>query len=168
MKISIRKVDPRKAEIAATLKFLQKKCLPYDYPYDTTKGHWWIAYVDDVTPVAFAGLVRSYSWYDCGYLCRAGVLKEYTGKGIQKRLIKVRELQAKKLGWNWLITDTHDNPASSNNLIACGFRLYNPTAPWAFKDSLYWRKKVNALQRPRNKKAKASPVFQEILRKKQV
>lgn len=157
MKISIRKVDPRNAEVSATLAYLQKKCLPYDYPYDVNKGHWWIAYADDVIPIAFAGLVRSYSWYDCGYLCRAGVLKEYTGKGVQKRLIKVREMQAKKLGWNWLITDTHDNPPSSNNLISTGFRLYNPTHPWAYKDSLYWRKRISPKPTTsKKKKAKKS------------
>ena len=166
MKITIRKVDPRKAEIAATLKYLQKKCLPHDYPCDITKGHWWIAYVDNIIPVGFAGMVRSISWWDCGYLCRAGVITEYQGKGIQKRLIKVREAQAKRLGWNWIITDTRDNPPSSNNLIACGFRLYNPTQPWGYKDALYWRKKINANQRPSCKKRKASPILEEILRKK--
>jgi GNAT superfamily N-acetyltransferase len=166
MKITVRKVDPRNAEIATTLKYLQKKCLPSDSPYDVQKGHWWIAYADNIIPVGFAGLVRSISWWDCGYLCRAGVLTEYTGKGIQKRLIKAREAQAKKLGWNWLITDTRDNPASSNNLISCGFKLYNPTHPWGFKDALYWRKKLNAVQRPSSKKRKASPVLESILRKK--
>ena len=126
MKISIRKVDPRKIEIATTLKYLQKKCLPYDTPYDVMKGHWWIAYVDGIIPIGFAGLVRSVSWWDCGYLCRGGVLSDYRGMGIQKRLIKVRELKAKSLNWNWLITDTRDNPASANNLISAGFKLYNP------------------------------------------
>ena len=106
MKINVRKVDPRNDEVAATLRYLQKKCLPHDVPYDIRKGHWWIAYADNVIPIGFAGLVRSYSWSDCGYLCRGGVLSEYRGYNIQKRLIKVREQKAKNLGWNWLITDT--------------------------------------------------------------
>jgi hypothetical protein len=66
-------------------------------------------------------------------------------------------MQAKKLGWNWLITDTHDNAPSSNNLIATGFRLYNPTCPWAFKDSLYWRKRLTPKPNlSKKKKAKKS------------
>jgi GNAT superfamily N-acetyltransferase len=153
MKITIRKVDPRNAEIAATLRYLQKECLPSDVPYPTERGHWWIVYADNVLPIGFAGLVRSSSWYDCGYLCRAGVLNKYQGQGIQKRLISVRARHAKKLGWNWVITDTHCNPPSSNSLISSGFRLYNPTKPWGLKNALYWRKRLNAVQRPGSKES---------------
>ena len=118
-----------------------------DTPYDTQRGHWWIAYTEEGKPIGFAGIVRSISWYNCGYLCRAGVVYGYTGKGLQKRLINVRLRQAKKLNWEWAITDTTNNPASSNSLINQGFKLYEPTKPWAFKHSLYWRKRLNAVQR---------------------
>ena len=50
--------------------------------------------------------------------------------------------KARRLGWNWLITDTYDNPASSNSLISCGFKLYDPNVPWGTKGALYWRKKL--------------------------
>jgi GNAT superfamily N-acetyltransferase len=148
MKIRIKKVDTRQEHIRTTILYLQKKCLPMDTPYKPDRGHWWIAYDEQNKPVAFAGLVRSISWYDCGYLCRAGVLYNNTGKGLQKRLISARLRQAKKLGWKWAITDTTDNPASSNSLINQGFKLYEPTKPWAYKHSLYWRKKLNAVQEP--------------------
>jgi len=142
MKFYINKVDCRKPEIVSILVYLQKQCLPRDKPYDVSRGHWWIAYTEEGKPVAFAGLVRSSAWVDCGYLCRAGVMREFRGKGLQKRLVQVREQQAKKLNWNWLITDTYRNPASSNSLISCGFKLYDPTVPWSFKYALYWRKKI--------------------------
>jgi len=142
MKINICKVDCRKPDIVTTLEYLQRICLPNDAVYDVSHGHWWVAYTENGKPVGFAGLVRSKSWVDCGYLCRAGVIPTYRGKGLQKRLIKVREQQAKRLNWNWLVTDTYLNPPSSNSLISCGFRLYRPTAPWSFKHALYWRKKL--------------------------
>lgn len=166
MNVFIRKVDPRDADIAKTLLYLQKKCLPYDVVYDVQKGHWWIAYDENLLPIGFAGMVRSVNWYDCGYMCRAGVLEQYRGNGIQKRLINVRVQQARKLGWNWLITDTTENTASSNSLISRGFKLYNPTEPWAHKHSLYWRKQLNALQRPGNKKKKTCGILKKILRSK--
>jgi GNAT superfamily N-acetyltransferase len=147
MKTHIRKVNSKKPEIQSLLLYLQKKCLPMDTPYDTQRGHWWIAYTEEGKPIGFAGIVRSISWYNCGYLCRAGVVYGYTGKGLQKRLINVRLRQAKKLNWEWAITDTTNNPASSNSLINQGFKLYEPTKPWAFKHSLYWRKRLNAVQR---------------------
>jgi hypothetical protein len=41
-----------------------------------------------------------------------------------------------------LITDTYLNPASSNSLISCGFRLFEPSNPWGARGTLYWRKKL--------------------------
>ena len=160
MKFTIKKVDIRVPATQTILTFLQKKILPEDIPYKTDRGHWWIAYAEDGKPVGFAGLVRSTRWSDTGYFCRAGVLDGFTGHGLQKRLIKARLAQAKRLGWNWCITDTTDNPASSNSLIACGFKLYTPANPWSFKNALYWKYKVNqdAVQGSRSKKKKKQRV----------
>lgn len=165
MKISIRNVDPSKAAIATTLKYLQKKCLPYDEPYDTAQGWWWIAY-DEGKPVGFAGLVRAISWFDCGYFCRAGVLSNYRGQGIQKALIQARLRKAKKVGYRWVITDTRDNNPSANSLISQGFKIYSPTKPWGYDDTLYWRLDLNAVQRPRSKAPKTKNILKEKLRKK--
>lgn len=160
MKFIVRKVDIRVPSVQTTLLFLQKKILPADTPYKPDRGHWWIAYAEDGKPVAFAGLVRSIKWTDTGYLCRAGVLDNFTGHGLQKRLISVRIRKAKELGWNWLITDTTNNPASSNSLISTGFKIYTPGQPWGFKNAIYWKYKVqqDAVQRRERKKTKAQGV----------
>jgi len=142
MRYKIYRVDLGCLDAQLALTRLQKQCLPYDEPTSTTSGYWWLVYSEDGVPVAFAGLVPSQRWSDCGYLCRAGVLPAHRGQGIQKKLIRVRVRQARALGWNWLITDTHDNPASANNLIARGFRLFNPTKPWGADSALYWRLKL--------------------------
>jgi GNAT superfamily N-acetyltransferase len=160
MNFTVKKVDIRNSSMKTLLLFLQKQILPSDVPYQPDRGHWWIAYAEDGKPVGFAGLVRSTTWTDTGYLCRAGVLDGYTGHGIQKRLIKARLAQAKRLGWNWCITDTTKNPASANSLISCGFKMYTPTRPWSFRNACYWRYKVNqdAVQRSGSKKKKACRV----------
>ena len=160
MKFFVRKVDLREPANVTMLCYLQKKILPSDSIYKPDRWHWWIVYTEDGKPVGFAGLVRSIAWNDTGYLCRAGVMYEYTGKGLQKRLIKVRQAQAKKLGWNWLITDTTNNPASSNSLISCGFRIYTPANKWSFKNAIYWRYKVHpdAVQRRERKKKQTQGV----------
>jgi len=161
MKFSVKKVDIRNPAMVNLLMFLQKQILPEDVPYKPDRGHWWVAYAEDGKPVGFAGLVRSTRWTDTGYLCRAGVLDEFTGHGLQRRLILARIRKAKELGWNWLITDTTDNPASSNSLINCGFKLYEPSSPWAFKNSLYWKRKIDqdAVQRRGSKKKKACAIL---------
>lgn len=137
--MKIKRVDIRCSAIQNKLSVLQKKCLPYDTPYDTNFGYWWITYDALNLPCAFAGLVSSVRWLDTGYLCRSGVLPSHRGQGLQKRLIRARVRQARALGWKWLITDTHENPASANSLIACGFKLFEPTKPWGAKQTLYWR-----------------------------
>jgi len=137
----IKRVDIRKESVQLKLLALQKICLPHDQPYDTNFGSWWIA-TQDGNDIGFAGLVRSVSWNDCGYLCRAGVVPAARGRGLQKQFIRVRVRQAKALGWNWVVTDTRLNPASANSLISCGFKMFEPSKPWGCKDTLYWRKRT--------------------------
>jgi len=137
----LKRVDIRKQSSQDKLSRLQKVCLPYDQPIDTNFGSWWIA-TENGVDIGFAGLVRTMSWTDCGYLCRAGVIPDARGQGLQKKLINVRVRQAKALGWNWVVTDTRLNPASANSLISCGFKMFEPSRPWGCKDTLYWRKKT--------------------------
>ena len=161
----IKQVNAKLDHMRSLLLYLQKKCLPADEPYDTDFGWWWIIYEKD-KPVGFAGLVRSSQWIDTGYLCRSGVLPAYRGLGLQKRLIGVRIKKARSLGYNWLISDTNENPPSSNSLINQGFKLYEPSNPYGNSQTLYWRKDLNAVQRPRRTQAKSSTVLKGTLRKK--
>lgn len=139
--IRIRAVNGADPKIAALLVFLQLSALEGDVPMDASEGHWWIAYEGEF-PVAFASVSQSNQWTDCGYLCRSGVLRSHRGRGLQKRMIRVREAKARQLGWNWLISDTYQNPASANSLIGCGYRTFTPTRPWSFDGAIYWRKRV--------------------------
>jgi ribosomal protein S18 acetylase RimI-like enzyme len=139
--IRIAAVDASDEKVAALLHYLQLETLPGTEPYDVSDGHWWIAY-DGKLPIAFAGVSQSSKWGDAGYLCRSGVIRSHRGKGLQKRLIRIRERKARQNLWVWLITDTFNNPASSNSLISCGYRLFKPTNPWGFDGALYWRKKL--------------------------
>ena len=139
--MQIKLIDSSVQENLELLNKLQKECLPYDTLYNAKEGWWWVAYENDV-PCGFAGLVCSSRWLDCGYLCRSGVIRTFRGRGLQKRLIRAREKMARRVGFNWLITDTTDNPPSSNSLIALQYRLFNPSSPWAGRHSLYWRKKL--------------------------
>ena len=48
----------------------------------------------------------------------------------------------RKLGYNWVITDTTDNLPSSNSLISKGYKMFYPSNPWGNSNSIYWRKKL--------------------------
>ena len=142
MKYAIRYVNGNDPEIAAILYRLQTHCLPGDVPIDPRVGHWWLCYSPKGSPIGFASMKESVRWQDTGYLSRAGVAVEHRGRGLQKRLIQVRVAKAKQLGWKWLLSDTSENPASANSLIACGFKMYEPRHPYGLKTSLYWRRKI--------------------------
>lgn len=123
------------------LLFLQHLILPQDRPCSTDDGAWWLA-EDKGEPVGFAGIKPSLQWMDTMYLCRAGVVPEARGKGLQKRLIRARETYARNMRMTWLISDTTNNPASANSLAACGFRMFEPSRPWGNRYTLYWRKRT--------------------------
>lgn len=142
MKYRVVPVDIRQPEVVQLLVWLQKVCLPADKIYPITQGHWYVVYTDDGEAVGFAGVVPSTRWSDTMYLCRAGVVLAHRGRGLQKRLIKARIRKAKALGMNWVISDTHQNPASANSLIAIGFKMFEPSKPWGFKTASYWKYRI--------------------------
>lgn len=141
--INIERIDPK--SYLKDLIDLQKHCLPNDEPLKPDSegdGWWWLAFKDDL-PVAFAGLKPSARILKAGYLARSGVHDFHRGLGLQRRLIQVRINFARKLGYEWLFSDTiGDNIYSSNNLINCGFKLFLPQSPWGNPGALYFRKKL--------------------------
>lgn len=104
--------------------------------------YWWIVYAGK-KPIGFAGIEIGNRE---AFLCRAGILIQHRGHGIQKKLIRSRERYAKKLGIHDIITYTHTlSIASVNNLINSGYKLYDPTHHWAGtqrNETLYFTKKI--------------------------
>lgn len=139
-KYVVKPVDPTDEDVRDQLNRLDKELFPNDY-LSSKNGFWWIVYCGK-KPVAFAGLRKSSQWDEAGYLCRVGVTHDHRGNGLQKRLIRTRERKARSIGWAYLLTDTLENPASANSLISCGYKMYEPTNPWASDGACYWRKKL--------------------------
>lgn len=126
---------------------LDRLLLPEAPPRPDTE--WWIAWDTEAHELAgYAGAVwLSGSIY---FLSRAGVARAYRGKGLQKRLIRARVAAGRKAGATMIVTYTlPHNAASSNNLIACGFRTYNPFSAYGGGDAIYWFHKAKT---PRMKK----------------
>lgn len=141
--IRLRPVDARDIEAAEEISAMHMACFKYALDRPTTDhGHWWVGYDGD-EPVCFAGLWPSTNWPDeAGYLARAGVLPLYRGHGLQRRMILVRERKARALGWKFIVTDTCENPHSSNNLIRLGYKMFLPPKLWGPDGSSYWRKEL--------------------------
>lgn len=135
--VKIRKVDGDDAD----LDMLHRET--FEFPIEPLLsielGTWWLGY-DGEHPIAFCSLHPSQRFGNAGYFSRAGVLPSHRGFGLQKRLIRVRLREAKRLGYNVVYSDTTDNPASANSLIRCGFHTYSPASPYSYSTSIYWRK----------------------------
>ncbi len=133
---SIRQVDGD--EYADEIERLQDATDLAHWKYEQST-HWWLAFLDE-HPVAYAAYVEARTNPGTVYLCRAGVLPQCRGAGLQRRLVGVRERHARKHGYVGAVSDTYDNPHSANNLIRCGYRMFTPSHKWAFVESQYWRK----------------------------
>jgi GNAT superfamily N-acetyltransferase len=106
---------------------------------DLNSTYWFVAWTGG-QPAGFCGV--QYWGEGRAFFNLAGVLPEFRGHGLQKRMIKARERYCK--GWaNALYTYTSsDNAASMNSLIRCGFRPFESETQWAGDEFVYWRKRV--------------------------
>lgn len=123
---------------------LHKEGFDRDYKKEwMPESEWWLVFDPADDPVAMAGLQVAVAAPE-GYLIRSAVTPRARGYGLQRYLIRTRERHARRLGLETLITDTHSNVHSANNLIREGFTLYRPAAPWTDNDrALYWRKELH-------------------------
>ena len=138
----IREVDARDDEIADVLTELHRLTFFSGASVPLFDGgNWWLAY-REWTPVAFAGVVPSMHVRNAGYFCRVGVLQRHWGHRLQLRLMRAGEARARRNGWTSVVSDTTRNIVSANNFIRAGYRMYAPPYPWAFPDTLYWRKSL--------------------------
>jgi GNAT superfamily N-acetyltransferase len=134
------KVDTSHEDNALAIRQMHHACFP-DLELQQLHGDWWIVRDHLKTPVAFAGLWPSLTTPGAGYLCRAGVMPAGRGHGIQRRLIRIREREAKRKRWVAVLSDVDPkNAHSMNNLFACGFKSFRPSAPWCGDEWVYMRK----------------------------
>ena len=70
------------------------------------------------------------------------ILDRGWGNGLQLRLMRALESRARHNGWSSVVSDTTGNLYSANNFIRAGYRLYQPQQPWAWPNTLYWRKSI--------------------------
>jgi GNAT superfamily N-acetyltransferase len=123
-----------------TLEQLDEHFFP-GVPYPIKGSYWWIAFDDD-KPIGYAGLDPTRFKNKC-FLCRAGVVAQYRGTGIHKRLIKARERMARKIGIKRVVTYTsHDNIPSCNSLIKRGYIRYRPGAEYGVDNAIYFSKEL--------------------------
>lgn len=100
---------------------------------------WWVL-VDAGVIIAYCGCL--YSEKVCVFV-RAWVHEPYRGKGLQRRMIAIREKAAKLFNCYAVVTYTMtDNIHSANNLIRRGFKIHDPQYKYVGKGVIYFIKSV--------------------------
>lgn len=138
--MKIKRIDITNSFIANDVLNLHYIC--FDGQSKPQLDNWWWGVYDESDLIGFCSLYPSIQWRNAVYLYRVGVHPHYRGKGLQRRLINVRLKFARKMGYDYAVTDTRQNPSSANNLIRCGFLMYKPSNPWSFNDACYWYKNL--------------------------
>lgn len=134
----------RREELPAAVLALDEICFPEDYRITTAEALWWVVWCGR-RPVGYGGLrpCREAHNRGMGFLCRAGVIREHRGRGLQKRLIVARERVARRMGLKRLVTYCVPyNAASINSLISCGYRVYCPGTKWGGAGAIYFGKNL--------------------------
>lgn len=134
--IQVTRIEPDDDRFPEVLR-LDRELLPDASP-PSENTEWWIAWDTETLEIAgYAGarLLESGIYF----MSRAGVVPAYRGRGLQRRLIRVRVARGRKLCARLTVTYTiPENVRSSNNLIACGFRTYIPGIAYAGEGVIYW------------------------------
>lgn len=125
------------------IRQLDARLIGTDVDEPSASHLWWLAHVDG----KLAGYCGLAIFVDEGgkgaFLSRSGVLKEFRGQGLQKRMIRVREMEARRRGCSHIVTYTaRYNMPSANSLIRSGYSLYESCRAWGVKDALYFQKRL--------------------------
>lgn len=121
------------------VSMLDRACFPHDEPvFIGGERVWWAAGQRSGSALAYAG-VSPLREQGLAYFCRAGVVPQARGRGLQRRLLRARIAWCRKNKLEPITDTTADNVASINNLIAVGFKAYVPEYRWALPNSVYWR-----------------------------
>lgn len=123
------------------MRELHEKTLPGDEFYLHSGNHYWSIINSNGNYCGFC--MATDIGHNMVFLSRAGVLKRYRGKGLHKRMIRIREAFAKRNGFKILITyTTKDNYSSFSHLIKEGYKIYEPEYAYAGPNVFYFIKEI--------------------------
>lgn len=107
------------------IKRLDKIIFDQDEPFCEYEKCYWYVLKDGKRYIGFGGIYVGLN--NGGFFARAGILKKYRGRGLQKKLIMAREKLAIKLDLDFVETYTSiDNYASINSLTRNGYYIVEP------------------------------------------
>ncbi len=108
---------------------MDRICFPVDEPPSIAGAQWIIGWDGEMPAAYCAWKTVEHDGVAVGFHYRGGVLPEYRGHGLQRRMLRLREAGMRERGLTAAVTYTDaDGAASMRSLIAEGYRPYAPTA----------------------------------------
>lgn len=134
------------ADDIEAIEAMDKVCFPFDKPYMFAwkKNVSWVVeeLVDDEkTIIAYlsAHPLGRMRWF----FSRVGVLPVARGRGLQRKLMGTLEKHGRAAGWKEIVTYTVAiNGWSTRNILACGYRTYEPRKSYVGWDVIHMRKRL--------------------------
>jgi GNAT superfamily N-acetyltransferase len=118
-------------------------CFPFDEPYMFSwhKNASWVSMIDG----ELAGYLSAHPINNRGrwFFSRVGVMPAHRGRGLQRRLMAVMEKHGRASGWKEIVTYTAGgNGWSTRNILASGYRTYEPRSSWVGWEVVHMRKRL--------------------------
>ena len=141
---TIEEVDGIEEE--ATIRRMNGLCpdiFPELEPHHIEDGYWWLTYHNEIRePVAFAGMVSMSPFANVCYFKRCLVLPDHVGHGLQLRMLFTREVRARDLGYEQLISECSEHSHSNLNFRRANWEQVAPEQPWQPNNpgTVYWSK----------------------------
>jgi GNAT superfamily N-acetyltransferase len=140
----IEEVDGSDPAIATELRRFNAMSPPELFPdlsdHHLESGYWWLVYNSVDEAVAFAGMVPNEPHKGEAYFKRCYVRPDDVGHGLQLRLMFVREVKARELGYKQIVSECSEHSYSNLNFRRAGFEQVFPEQPWGAPGSVYWSK----------------------------
>lgn len=132
------------------IRYLDAEIFPSDTPAVVGTANWFLGW-DNKNAVAFCGWKPYLLDTELvGFHYRAGVLSDYRGQGLQKKMVTLREDEMRRSNIKIAVTYTEVySAASMSTLINQGYRPYAATEHTALCDlskyqrMVHWKKKLN-------------------------
>lgn len=132
-----------KQEHTDAIRKLYETSFPADGPFKRWQrdAMFWVV-LDGAQVVGFAGM-RYWKDKKVAELILSAVRPSHQGRGLQRRLIAVRERAARKAGMTRAVSYTVTaNAPSAANLAKSGYTTYRPPEFYAGKKIVYWEKRL--------------------------
>lgn len=135
----IRRATPDDVE---PIEVADRVCFPFDkaYMFAWEKNVSWVAYEkDELVGYLSAHPLRNGVWF----FSRVGVMPSHRGQGLQRKLMAVMERHGRREGWREIVTYTVGrNGFSTANILASGYRTYEPRKSYVGFEVVHMRKKL--------------------------